>query len=691
MEAMDIEQLIETDVLVVGGTVAGCSAAISAARMGARVVILEPTSSVGGTTTNGVHCFDTGTVQALSGVTEEFINRVRAHYRDIGLDDPMLRSKSDVFWEFHVAERMWRDMLGEHERITLINGAVAVGVKMRGNREIAEVHWEQAIDPIGSLADEPPGPANVIRPLQVIDASYEGDVTAWAGVPFDIGREARTPEEPHAGVIFTTTHERDITEGGFLPGSILPGSTGEGDDAIISFTCRMSLRYRHEGFEDFLLGSPPEDYDPARYKWAPPKGLIEGGGAFGTSLQPSIRGKMLTNQRYFGDDRLEGNRDYILSHPRQRTAIRKSFMNHALGFLHYIQTDGGMPQMGLSDDEFVENANMPRSPYVREGRRFHAPVRLKERDVTAYLASPGPRPPLRPDSIAIGDWAVESRRCKDEPDPETGVFDGSMFIRTLRAPYQVPMGCLLPEGVDNLSVTTTISATHIAFCTLRVEAVWAQTGAAAGCAAGIAVAGKLALADVPLGRIQSELLAQRYKLVYFSDVESDHPSFAGIQWLALRGYLPEMDARFRFFPENTATWRDFVQAAVLAFGLPISVTGIHFDTVDPSDPAFRSVETLYDTASRAGVALFPNMRHPSIDAPADHLLPEPRQRWLTLALEEPVSGGEAIGFLQKLRRAIGSDETVEPPDGLPEKTALTRAELAELLHIFAAPPDAGPF
>lgn len=393
---------------------------------------------------------------------------------------------------------------------------------------------------------------------------------------------------------------------------------------------------------------------------------------------------MLTNQRYFGDDRLEGARDYILSHPRQRTAIRKAFMNHSAGFLYYIQTEGGMPQMGLSEDEFTDNGNMPRAPYVREGRRFHAAIRLKENDVSAYLTSPGPRPALRKDSIAIGDWTVESRRCKDEPDPETGVFDGSMFIRTLRAPYQVPMGCLLPEGVDNLSVTTTISATHIAFCALRVEAVWAQTGAAAGTAAGIAVSEKRSLADVPVRQVQSEMLSQRYKLTYFSDVESDHPFFKSIQWIALRGFRPENDARYRFFPESSATWRDFVEAAVKAFGIPISVTGIHFDSVDPSDPAFRYVETLYDTASRVGVALFPNMQNPSIDAPADHLLPEPRQRWLTLALEDPISADTATGFLQDLRAAVGLEGAVAPPDWLLEKSALTRAELVELLQVYAA-------
>ena len=686
---MTTDSIIETQILIVGGTVAGCSAAISAARAGSRVVVLEPTSSLGGTTTNGVHCFDTGSLQSLSGVTEEFIGRVRKYYADAGLDHPMLRSGSDVFWEFHVAERIWREMIAEHDKITFINGAVAIGVTMRDGTYIDEVLWEPAIDAIGSLAQtpqKPQKPPNVVRAKQVIDASYEGDVAAWAGAPFDIGREARSPEEPHAGVIFTSTHERGITKGGYLPSTILPGSTGEGDDAIMSFTCRMSVRYRPTGYEGHLLKTPPKDYDASLYSWAP-RNAPEQGGAFGTELQPSMFGKMLTNQRYFGDDRLRGNRDYILSHPRERTEIRKDFINHSLGFLYFIQTDGSMPQLGLSEDEFADNNNMPRSPYVREGRRFRGPVQLKENDVSAYLAGLGPRPPLRKDSIAIGDWGVESRRCHDEPNPMTNTYDGSMFIRTLRAPYQVPFGCLVPEGVDNLLVTTTISATHVAFSALRVEAVWAQTGAAAGIAASLAIRHGGDVSDIAVERIQDVMLKQNYKLTYFSDVGSEHPRFQGIQWMALKGFLPEDDAGYCFFPENSATWGDFLEAFVKAFELPISVTGIHFDTIEPTDRAFRYAETLYDTASRKGVPLFDNMFHPSIDHPADHLLPEPRQRWLTLRTEAAVSGGAAVRFLALLSSIVGRDFATDHFVTYSQKAHITRAEMADLLFLCASKLD----
>jgi hypothetical protein len=677
------QPMIETDILVIGGTAAGCSAAISAARQGAKVVVLEPSSSLGGTTTNGVHCFDTGSLQSLSGVTEEFIGRVRRHYADAGLDHPMLRSDSDVFWEFHVAEKIWRQMIAEQGGITVLNGAVAVGLTMRDAAHIAEVQWEAALDAIGSLPEQPSGPPNAIRARQFIDATYEGDIAAWAGVPFDIGREPRSAAEPHAGVIYTTTHERAITPGGFLPSTILPGSTGEGDDAIMSFTCRMSLRYRETGYEPHLLPAPPAGYDASLYRWAP-KNLPAGGGAFGTELQPSMFGKMLTNQRYFGDDRLRGNRDYVLSHPRQRTALRKAFLDHSRGFLYFIQTEGGMPQVGLSEDEYTDNGNMPRAPYVREGRRIRGRVRLTESDVSAFLSGPGPRPPLRSDAIAIGDWTVESRRCKDEPNAETGAYDGSMFIRTLRAPYQIPFDCLVPQGVDNLLVTTTVSASHVAFCAMRVEALWAQTGAAAGIAAHLAVQRGIGPGQLPVEDIQAALLDQKFKLTYFVDVGSDHPDIRAIQWLALRGVLPAKDRGYHYYPENSASWADFLEATVKALDLPVSVTGIHFDTIDPHHPAFRYAETLYDTASRQGVALFDNMFSPRIDAPADHLLREPRQRWLRLHPEAAVLGGEAAAFLVRLAPLVGRAGRGEGLADLAGAGPLTRAALARLLHEFVA-------
>lgn len=689
--SMSVEAVIDTDVLVIGGTAAGCSAAIAAARGGSSVIILEPTSSIGGITANGVHCFDTGTLQALSGIGEEFVRRVLEHYDSLGVDHPMLRSKSDVFWEFHVAARIWRGMISRFETIRFINGAVPVGVGMDG-RKIAEVRWEPAADAFGNPASTAMARPNRVRAKVVIDATHEGDVAAWAGAPFDLGREARSRLEPHAGVIHTHTQGRQVDDNGFLPATMLPGSTGAADDAIMAFTCRLSVRYRETGFERHLLERPPDNYHPGKYSWAPGAVSPQGNSIFGSELIPSLNGKMLFNQRYKGDDLLSGTRDFILAHPRERTAIRKRFYDHVLGFLYFIQNEGGMPQLGLAEDEYVENGHIPHILYVREGRRFRARERMTEADVTPYVASPGPRPPRRPDSIAIGDWAIESRRCSDDVDPGTNTYEGSMFPRALRAPYQVPYGCLTPDGVDNLLVTTTISATHVAFCALRVEAVWTETGTAAGIAANLAARTGSHVAHLPVEAIQDTMLRCNCKLTYFSDVETSHPHFVAIQWLALRGTVPG-DDQYRFFPDMTATWGDMVETAVLAFDLPVSVTGFHFEGLDPGHRAFRYAETLYDVASRAGVPLFLNMRHPLIDAPADYLRPEPRCRWLVLEADAAVTVDAATAFLERLSEALGrSSKPIGRPSS--DRGPLTKGELASLMMSASSdhvPASAAPF
>ena len=668
---------IDTDILVVGGTAAGCSAAIAAAREGSRVVVLEPTQSIGGVSANGVHCFDVGSRQALSGTAEEFARRVLRHYEQIGLDDPMLKSRVDVFWEFHVADRIWRSMLAEHDSITFINGAVPVGAVVNGGR-IEAVLWEPAADAIGNPPSEAIPTPHQVRARVVIDASYEGDVAAWAGAGFDLGREARSAAEPHAGIIYAATHERQVNGKGYLPDTILPGSSGEADERIMAFTSRLSLRYddRPRGAGHRLVARP-DSYDPRKYAWKAPDIAPNGLPRFGFDLIPTVNGKMLLNQREKGNDVLAGTRDYILAHPRERTAIRKRLFDHILGFLYFIQNEGGTPQLTLAGDEYAGNKNVPYLLYVREGRRFRGKDRLTESNVNPFLAGSGFRPPRQPHSIAMGDWAIECRPCDDLPNPETNTYEGAMLMRALRVPYQVPFGCLTPEGAENLLVTTTVSASHVAFCALRIESVWTQTGTAAGLAAGLSTRLGCKVADVPVELLQARMLELGCKLTYFSDLESDHPDFAGVQWLALRGFLPG-DRRFRFFPETPATWADLVEAAVRAFDLPISVTGLHFEGLNPDHAAFRYAETLYDAASRAGVPLFPNMRHPVIDEPADHLRPEPRSRWIDLAMDQPVEAPEAPAFLGRLLDALALPAApLAVPAGV---KMLTRGTMATLLR-----------
>ena len=684
--------VIETDVLVVGGNPGGCAAAIAAARAGRRVLLLEPTKTLGGINANGVFGFDTAAPQALSGIAEEIGAAVRAHYRRIGRDDPLFARRSDQVWESHVLAEVWHRAVADTPGITLLCGGVPVAVVAAGGR-IHEVRWRTAVDVMGNIDagggdDDVDG---VARAGIVVDASYEGDVTAWAGAPCRIGREARSWLEPHAGAIFT--NDVHPSPDGHLPHSVLPGSTGEGDGSIMAFACRLHCRLYADPSPDapHRLKAPPPNYDPANYEWKPLAVGPDGRKVFFTGLYVLVNGKFLLNRMARGNELVGPNRAYILAHPAERRALRQRFVDHALGYLHFIQTVGGMPELGLADDEFADNGNIPYQLYIREGRRIDGHADLTEADINPCITGDGFRPPLKPDAVAIGDWTFESHVCRDDA-PEGYVFpEGWILNRVTQAPYQIPYGCLLPKGVDNLLVAGPISASHIAFGAVRCEAARIQTGIAAGLAAALAVERGCRPADLPVADLQAGLVARGGKLTYFADVAGGHRHFQAIQWAALRSFVPP-DPQWRFFPDHPVDWAEFVRATVVCLGLPISVTGAHFEQVPRHHPAFRYLETLYDLGTRAGIDPF-GVARLSVEDPIPQFLRLYREPCLLgLAPDAPVTGGDAARFLALVAGALGGTMPPEVPavaetDG----TLLTRGALCALLRRVdgAVPSGAG--
>ncbi|WP_181832529.1 FAD-dependent oxidoreductase [Bosea caraganae] len=586
---------------MIGGNPGGCAAAVSAARSGCKVILLEPTKTLGGINANGVFAFDAATPQAMSGIAEEMEERIRAHYERIGLHDPLFTSRHDLVWESHVAATVWGEFLAATPGVTVLLSAVPVGVTMAGGR-IHEVQWLPASDPSGNVAAGDT-PRSIIRARQVIDASYEGDVMAWSGAPYRIGREARSWQEPHAGAIYSSNME--YSPSGYLPNSILPGSTGEGDGRIMAFACRLHCRIYDDVSPDapHRLRLPPPGYDPKNYSWEPVGRNPDGSPVYFNTIYVLVNGKFLLNRMIRGNNLVGPNRDYILAHPFDRKPLRQAFIDYALGYLYFVQTEGGMPALGLADDEFTDNDGIPYQIYVREARRLEGLATLTEADVTPYIAGDGIRPPGKRHAIAITDWTLESHGCADDIPAGYKSPEGWLFNRVTRAPFQIPYGCLLPQGVDNLLVCGAISATHIAFSSVRVESARIQTGTAAGIAASLAVQRDCAPVEVPVEELQRALLARGSKLSYFVDVGSEHAHFRAIQWAALRGFVPR-DEHWRFLPDNPIDWAAFVQAIVVCLRLPVSVSGIHFEGIGPRHPSFAYAEALYDLGTRADVDLF---------------------------------------------------------------------------------------
>ena len=600
------------DIVIVGGTPAGVAAGIAAARADKTVMIIEQAPVLGGTLSSGVLRLDDKYVQSNSGVMEAFRQRVRSYHRTELADDPLVQAhiREDPprrwniaegrAWEPHTAARIYAEMVAEYPRITCRFNEVAVDVTKVGHR-VTEV-LTRTRDNNGTLGTRFSYSGKVI-----IDATYEADLAAFAGIPFRIGREARSAEEPHAGRIYTT-YFRSVPR--TLPGTILPKSTGVADHRSQAFTYRLTAKDYGRDDHGYRIEEAPPGYDPSKYRW-------------NARTKPIIpNGKFDLLGINWGGDLVGHGTRWVLADWEERVEIEKIYRNHDLGYLYYIQNEGGSPNIGLPDDEFQDNGHLPYRLYVRQGRRIEGLYTLTESDLHKDLRGDGFRGPLQSDSVAIGVYGIDAHRVQgpdsaNEPSYGEGAAEGTLHLHDSTGPFQIPYGCLVPKGHNGILFPVGISSTHVAMCSVRMEPVWSSLGQAAGVAAALAIDEKLELKDVPVERVQEELLRQGCVLFFYTDLPLDSPSFMAAQWLSLRGAVSgpdleeaslaskpeglgslELDA-YRFRPEDPVTLAEFAQMVVNGLDIPLSITASHFVDVPRGHRAFKYIETLYDHSTQS--------------------------------------------------------------------------------------------
>ena len=666
------KQVSDYDVVVVGGTPAGVAAAIAAARADKKVIIIEQAPVLGGVLSSGVLRLDDKYVESNSGVMEEFRQRVKSYHRNDMADDSLVRAhmKQDPrkvwniaegrAWEPHTAARIYEQMVAEYPVIATRFNEVAIDVEMKGDRVTGVVTRNR--DNEGTLGKEYRYAGKVI-----IDATYEADLAEYAGIPYRIGREARSKEEPHAGHIYTNYFRRVK---GTLPATILPESTGVTDHRSQAFTYRITAKDYGRPDHPYCLKEPPPGYDAAKYKW-------------NKNSKPIIpNGKFDLLGITWGGDLVGHGTQWVLADWEARGQIEQIYHNHDLGYLYYIQTEGGSPNIGLPDDEFQDNGNFPYRLYVRQGRRIEGLYTLTESDLHKDLRGDGFRGPLLSESVAIGVYGIDAHRVqgpdiRKEPAYGKGAAEGTLHLHDATGPYQIPYGTLVPKQHNGILFPVGISSTHVAICSVRMEPVWSALGQAAGVAAALAIDNKQKLRDVTVEDIQDELLRQQCTLFFYTDLPGDSPAFTAVQKLSLLGAVAGPDINdyntkqskglastelkaYRFRPDEPITLGEFSQMVVNGLQIPLSITASHFTDVPRGHPAFKYIETLYDYSTQSKESFFDF-------EPSDGL---------KTALAHPeryVSVVQAVKILSGLLNKKVSSS-------MDSEAELTRAEAAQLVH-----------
>jgi hypothetical protein len=201
-----------------------------------------------------------------------------------------------------------------------------------------------------------------------------------------------------------------------------------------------------------------------------------------------------------------------------------------------------MKKWGLPQDEFADSSNFPLEMYVREARRIVGRYVFTEQD--ASLVSSFGRTPIHEDSIAVADWPMDSHECRLERQPGS-LYDGKFLLSEKTRPSQIPYRTMLPKEVGNLIVPVCISATHVAYGTIRVEPVLMQLGEVAGFASAIAKEQNVSPSQITADSLQHRLAEHGFALTFFNDVETGNGSRRSVamQYLGTRGFFPDYDAR----------------------------------------------------------------------------------------------------------------------------------------------------
>lgn len=541
-------QVLQPSVVVFGATPAGITAAIAATRAGQTVALIEPTRWVGGMMSGGLAKTDIGVSgdQVVGGLASEFFERVRALEALRGACTASAPCDSAYDFEPQAAEQTFEQMLAAESRLAVDRSAQLLAVDKSGAQLIA----------VQTSRGQVTGKV-------FIDASYEGDLMALAGVPFRVGREARitaaagdaaqlAEQEDHAG-----TQRYRLPLGGLrvdpyrTPGDPASGvlpyieprpdplpQEGEADSRVMAYTYRLCVT---DDPANRLPFDRPADFDPLNYEatarvaqaWA------RAGADLAQTMFNPARTVRSRDPAYFKYDLNGGstfssdmtgpalNQAYTTAPEDERARIRQAYRSYVQGLLYAWRTDprfgplnAKVDRFGFCRDEFVDRGGWPHQLYVRIARRMVGEYVINEND----LMQNGRRAPIA-DGVGFGYYNIDMHTHRYFVAPTTWagetlrrdalMIEGFLIVHfPADRPYPVSYRALVPkaEHALNLLNPVTLSATQVAYSSLRMEPTFMVLGESAGVAAALAIERGVAVQALDYAGLREKLLSARRRL-----------------------------------------------------------------------------------------------------------------------------------------------------------------------------------
>jgi hypothetical protein len=507
------------DLVVYGGTSAGVTAAVAGSRSGLSVVLIEPSHRLGGLTSGGLGQTDIGNKRAIGGLARDFYRAVRRHYEDPGAwiwqtreeyrDGGQTRTHpdEDAMWTFEpgVALKILEAFVSD-ARVLVVYGErldLARGVEMSGNR-IERIRMESGRE---------------FRGRMWIDATYEGDLMAGAGVSHTVGREpnARYGESLN-GVQTANARFHQLLPGvdphvrpgdpssGLLPGIDArgPGVEGTGDHRVQAYCFRMCLTDHPENRIPFQR---PDGYDELEYE------LLFRNFEAGERGLPWINSAM-PNRKTDTNNRTGFSTDYIgqnYAYPEGNYAIREEILrrhrHYQQGLMWTLANHPRVPESirqevsrwGMTRDEFTEGDGWQEQLYVREARRMVGRLVMTQHHCQGRETFDDP--------VGLAAYTMDSHHVQRSVDAHGQVQnEGDVQVGGF-PPYPISYRAITPVESEcaNLLVPVCLSASHIAFGSIRMEPVFMVLGQSAAIAAAHAIEEDTALQRIDADRFQARL------------------------------------------------------------------------------------------------------------------------------------------------------------------------------------------